>query len=311
MELLSFLTILLGAAIIDLFLGDPPDRWHPVAWIGRVIHVTEKRAPGGKTAQLLYGAGLLAVGVFLISGFFVLVEQWLPADRPLGLLVHIILLSLSFSFRGLRMAGKRVGNALRAGELDQARRWLGWDLVSRPTDQLSEGQVAAAVIESIAENLTDSLMAPLLAYALFGLPGAWVYRFVNTADAMIGYRSPEYEYLGKPAARLDDLLNWIPARLASLAMVVGAPFAGASWSGALRAIRADRQATASPNAGWTMAAAGGALGLQLEKTGHYTLNRSGREAVAGDITRADRLLAVSGVGSVALTVLVGGLLRAF
>src|SRR5262249_5354547 len=130
------------------------------------------------------------------------------------------------------------------------------------------GHLASAAVESLAENLVDSWLAPMLAYAAFGLAGATAYRAVNTADAMWGYHSPRYEELGKALARLDDALNWVPARVGAGLLVL----ASGGSAAALAAWRRDGGLTASPNAGQVMATAAGALGVQLEKVGHYRLN---------------------------------------
>jgi adenosylcobinamide-phosphate synthase len=151
--------------------------------------------------------------------------------------------------------------------------------VSRETADLDRGAVASAAVESLAENLTDGFVAPVCFYVLGALVGgvgaglafAWAYRAVNTADAMIGYRRDELEYLGRATARADDLLNYLPARLAAWALVAGAWLARQSAAGAARAWRRDGGRTESPNAGQTMAAMAGALGVSLEKAGHYRL----------------------------------------
>jgi adenosylcobinamide-phosphate synthase len=162
---------------------------------------------------------------------------------------------------------------------------LTW-LVSRPTAELDAALIAAAAIESLAENLVDSWVAPLAAYACFGLPGAYAYRAANTADAMWGYRTPTYAWLGKPAARLDDLLTWLPARLGALLLVVAGPRRGA----ALAAWRRDAGCTQSPNAGQPMAAAAGQLGVRLEKRGHYTLFAEAPPPSSEDLAAARRLV---------------------
>jgi adenosylcobinamide-phosphate synthase len=170
--------------------------------------------------------------------------------------------------------------------------------VSRPVAGLDGAQLASAAIESVAENLSDSLVGPLLFYLLFDLPGALAYRAANTLDAMIGYHG-EYEDLGKAAARLDDLLNLLPARLSALLLV------GAAWLGcgdgraAWGTLRRDRARTASPNAGWPMAAAAGALRVRLEKMDHYRLGSPFPDPTPRDIGRAVRLCyaaAALGVG---------------
>ena len=162
-------------------------------------------------------------------------------------------------------------------------------------------------MESVSENMTDSFSAPWLFFALFGLPGAVAYRAINTLDSMIGYRG-EYEFLGKVSARLDDLLNWIPARLTGLLLVLSSLFLpGQNAGGAWRTMWRDHSRTQSPNAGWTMSAMAGALGVELEKVGHYRLGDNTRPVKAHDITQSIRsmyLVAVLGL-AVALAVTYG------
>ena len=212
-----------------------------------------------------------------------------------GLVLDALALTCLLSVRGLVKAAREVAADLRGGDLAAARRAVGYHLVSRPTAELDEGHVASAAVESVAENLTDSLVAPALFFLAGGLAGAAAYRVVNTADAMFGYRVGPLEYFGKVAARLDDLLNLIPARLAGLSLVVGAAMAGESGRGAARALWRDRRRTASPNAGWTMAAMAGALGVTLEKPGAYRLG-AGALPAASDVGRSLRVFgAAAGV----------------
>jgi len=200
-----------------------------------------------------------------------------------------VLLKQTFSIRRLLEEGARVAESLERGQLEQARFQLR-ALVSRPTEELSSELCAAAAIESLAENVADSIAAPLLFYSLFGLPAAAAYRVVNTADAMFGYRG-ETEWLGKSAARLDDALNWAPSRLSALALTGasllqrGRDAAASAWL----TWRRDGGRTASPNAGRPMAAMAGALERRLEKRGHYVLGDGHREPDAGDIRAALQL----------------------
>jgi adenosylcobinamide-phosphate synthase len=193
-----------------------------------------------------------------------------------------------------------VGEALARQDLAEARRLLNWHLVSRNTGDLSAAEVAGAAIESLAENLTDSLTAPLLAYASGGLQAAWTYRFINTADAMWGYRTPEFEQLGKFAARLDDALNWLPARLTGWLLVAAAWLSGENAANATRTMLADHGRPTSPNSGWTMSAMAGALGVTLDKRGVYQL--SGGQGRL-DVTTLKRAIRVADV-SVGLIVVV-------
>jgi adenosylcobinamide-phosphate synthase len=207
----------------------------------------------------------------------------------LGVVLEGVALKSMLSLRGLAGAALGVRDALARADLRAARSAVARDLVSRPTATLDAGQVASATVESVAENLTDAFLAPLLFFAVFGLPGAVVYRVINTADAMIGYRDGPLLYFGRLAARLDDAFNLVPARLAALLIVASAPLAGADARRALSTLRREHSRTASPNAGWTMSAMAGALGVTLDKPGAYTLG-AGAAPTPADIARAVRLL---------------------
>src|SRR5262249_43175166 len=190
---------------------------------------------------------------------------------PVRLLLEAWLLKLTFSIRGLVGAVWEVRDALATCDLVAARAAVARHLVSRPVATLDAGATASAAVESLSENLTDSWVAPLCFFLAAGMPAAFVYRAVNTAAAMIGYREGLLEQLGWAAARLDDLFNVLPSRFAALAVVGGAALAGASAVGAWRAWRRDGAQTASPNAGQTMAAMAGGLGVTLEKRTQYPL----------------------------------------
>jgi adenosylcobinamide-phosphate synthase len=175
---------------------------------------------------------------------------------PAGLLLEAVALKSTLAMRGLMAAGRAVA---------AARASIGRHLVSRPTATLRAEQVAAGVVESLAENLTDAFVSPLMFYLLFGLPGALAYRALNTADSMLVYREGALEYFGKLAARLDDVANLIPARMAGMALVVASGRrARAAWSTMLR----DHRRTVSPNAGWTMGRDGGGPRRHAGQAGH-------------------------------------------
>jgi adenosylcobinamide-phosphate synthase len=292
--------LLLPLAIAwDLLLGEPPARVHPVVWMGKSARALERHAPAeGAAWQLAYGA-LLAAGPPLAYAAIAAWGRERLRDRPLlALALGVPALKSTFAIRELRHAGEGVRAPLATGDLAAARAGLR-SLVSRDPSGLDAPLVAAAAVESLAENLGDSIVAPFLAWALGGLPGAVAYRAVNTLDAMIGYRG-RYEWLGKGAARLDDALNLVPARLAALLLVAAALVAGEDPRGALATARRDARLTASPNAGWTMAAMAGALGVELEKVGHYRLGAGGAPCDATTIARADRLVTIAAGGAAAL-----------
>jgi adenosylcobinamide-phosphate synthase len=281
--------VVVGLAVaLDLSVGDPPNRWHPVAWMGRVLAAGRRALCRGGPVALVLGGAALTLGVMaLAAGAGELVATLAAVLGPVGLALEAAMLKSTLSPRGLAAAARAVAASLGRGELVEARACLGFHLVSRPTAGLDAAQVASGAIESVAENLTDALLAPVIFFMLLGLPGALAYRALNTADTMLGYREGALEYFGKIAARLDDLANLVPARLAGLALVVAAGRnAPAAWSAMVR----DHARTASPNAGWTMSAMAGALGVTLDKPGAYRLGR-GRPPVAADIERAIGLLA--------------------
>ncbi len=281
------------ALLIDLTLGDPPNLFHPTAWMGILIAFLSRHRPRGRAwAELLYGGMLMLVGLTVTTGTG-LALAWLFARLPLPVdwLLNALILKTTFSLRGLDRAAGEVQAALEQGDLSEARRLLSWHLVSRDTSQLTSGQVAAAAVESVAENASDSLIAPLFFYALGGLPLALAYRFVNTTDAMLGYRDPEREWFGKIPARLDDVLNFIPARLTGLLLVCGAALGGSSAGKAWKIMLRDARLTASPNAGVPMSAMAGAISIELEKAGHYHLGAGLNAPQITDLRRARRIYA--------------------
>jgi adenosylcobinamide-phosphate synthase len=287
--------ILFLALTFDLLLGDPPNRFHPTAWMGNLIRFLLRFRPyGNSTSEFLYGIFILFLGISLSvgAGFGVL---YLASFLPLWaeILLQGIFLKLTLSLRGLNRAAKEVQTALESQDLPEARRLLSWHLVSRDTSQLNEAQVSAAAIESVAENASDGIIAPLFFYAVGGLPAAFAYRFVNTADSMLGYRDVEREWLGKFPARFDDLLNFIPARLTGLFIMISAPFCSASFQGAWKIMRRDAGQTASPNAGIPMSAMAGALNVELEKIDHYKLGKGLHKPIPTDIAQSRYILFAS------------------
>jgi adenosylcobinamide-phosphate synthase len=265
--------ILVLALAVDVLFGDARGRWHPVAWMGALLTRGRGRLARehvGPVGLLVSGAVLTLSVASLAAGAAAAVSWTMRDVGLLGIVVEAVALKQTLALRGLVRAGREVASGLRAADLAAARGAVGRHLVSRSTAALDEGRVASAAVESIAENFTDAVVAPCLFFLILGLPGAFAYRAVNTADAMIGYRHGVLEYFGKMAARLDDAMNLVPARLAGLA-IVAAAFVTANGPDACRALARDRGQTSSPNAGWTMAPMAGALGVTLEKPGAYQL----------------------------------------
>ncbi len=278
--------IMLALAVLwDAVLGEP--RWlHPVVGIGKLIAAADRLAPRqGKVAPLLYGIAMavLIPGGLAVAAYFLIAFMY--NISPIAcILIGAFLLKSTFAVRELEQVAMRVCRCLEKQDSDGARFALR-SLVRRDSTVFGPGLMASAAVESVAESTADSFAAPWLAFAFFGLPGAIAYRAINTLDSMVGYHG-EYEYLGKASARLDDLANLVPARLASLFIVAASPLARLSPRLAWATAWQQHNRTESPNAGWTMSAMAGALGVELEKPGSYRLGRPLRPVEAGHIKTA-------------------------
>ena len=311
LQILVLVAPLWLALLVDRFLGEPPVRLHPVVWMGHYLGWAGRRlAPAAGSPAVhkdfkRFSAGALA---WFAGAAMVLVAssalQWAAWQLPAWGAVLLTGLALKplLAWRMLRDEVQAVEAAL-ATSLDAGRAQLG-RLVSREVSQLSAEEVRESAIESLAENLNDSVVAPVFWFVLFGLPGAALYRFANTADAMWGYRG-RWEWAGKWAARADDVLSWLPARITALLLAVVAlpsPFLP------LVAMWRESGHTPSPNSGWPMATMALLLGVRLGKPGVYVLNAPGRAPTPDDLQRAVKLagkvvLAMAGVALGALVVM--------
>lgn len=264
----------------DRWLGEPRDARHPVAWFGRALRPVGVWLRSLDAASAFLGGALAWSTCVLLLGGLARVLEERARDLPVWVAAPLIAIALKpcFAWRMLRDEVRAVGAALDIG-LDAGRERLR-RLVSRDVTQLDAATVRESAIETLAENLNDSLIAPLFWFALFGLPGAVVYRVANTLDAMWGYRGA-WEWAGKWSARADDLLSWLPARL-SAAFLLPKP---AAW----HELANEARSTPSPNGGWPMGAMALRLGVRLSKPGVYTLNPEARSPEAPDLERALRI----------------------
>ncbi len=294
--------VMLLAFCLDLVMGDP--RWlpHPVREMGRAISALEKglrglfpATPGGERAAGAVLALVLPVGSFWL-GWAVL---WLCGRLApwLGLAAEVLLCSQCLAARELKKESMAVYRELERGDLSAARTAVA-RIVGRDTGSLTAEGVTKAAVETVAENTSDGEIAPLFWMAIGGAPLALAYKAVNTMDSMVGYRNERYRYFGTAAARLDDLANWLPARMAALVMVALCPLAGLDAEGAFRVWRRDRKKHKSPNSAQTEAAMAGALGVQLAGDAWYfgelhhkpTLGDDLRPVQPSDIKKADQLM---------------------
>jgi adenosylcobinamide-phosphate synthase len=275
------------ALLLDLLIGDPYWLPHPVVAIGRLITVLDRELRRDWLNERLAGVLLLILVVISSAGITWLLLWALDTLLPLvGWIAAIIVSSTCLAARSLHKESARVASALLTGDLPMARHYLSY-IVGRDTDQLEEPEIWRAVVETVAENTSDGIIAPLFWLTIGGPVAAMVYKAVSTLDSMVGYKNQRYLQLGWASARMDDLLNYIPARLSALLLVLAAPLAGCSASGAARITLRDRLKHPSPNSGHPEAAAAGALGVRLGGAAGYSGIPSWKEYIGDQLQPLD------------------------
>ena len=262
-------TVIFLALCLDLLVGDPAWLPHPVVAIGGLITRLDSGLRRSWLNERLAGV-LMLILVASVAGSAVwsvlnLISHWFPLA---GWLAAIVISATCIATRSLHRESARVADALVAGDLPEARHYLSY-IVGRDTGQLGEAEIWRGVIETVAENSCDGIMAPLFWLTIGGPVGGMVYKAVSTLDSMVGYRNPRYLQIGWASARMDDLLNFIPARLTALVLILAAPLAGCSPAAAARIVLRDRHNHPSPNSGHPEAAAAGALGVRLGGDASY------------------------------------------
>lgn len=306
---------------LDLIFGDPLWLWHPVMGIGKVISCSDRvlrklfgiREEREKDREKKRAAGVLLVLVTLFFSLLIpalilygagLIHPWLKTG------ISCVMCYQLLALKSLRTESMKVYAALQQENIEPARKAVSM-IVGRDTQCLDREGVTKAAVETIAENTSDGVIAPLLYMLLFGVLGGFFYKAVNTMDSMVGYKNDRWRYMGTAAAKLDDIVNFIPARIAAAAMIGAAFFLGLDYKNAARIYKRDRRQHASPNSAQTEAVCAGALGVQLAGDAYYfgqlchkpTIGDDGRSVEAEDIKRANRLLYAA-----SLLVLAAGLL---
>jgi adenosylcobinamide-phosphate synthase len=262
----------IGAFLIDLIIGDPRSRLHPVALMGALISWLEKKFYRSKASHISqFFGGFLVVAIVLLLVYDVTMGILLALDYvPNGYVVigiKAILLSFLICPHSLAKAGNAIYKYLRHGHIHIARTELGW-IVGRDTDTLSQPEIVRATVETVAENTTDGIVSPLFFFAIGGLPLAALYKAANTLDSMIAYKNDKYLYFGRTAARVDDILNFIPARITALLFILASVICRYDARHAFSMMWRDASKHPSPNGGYAEATVAGALGIRLG--GHNT-----------------------------------------
>lgn len=270
--------VIIGFAIgLDLIFGDPKNKYHPTAWIGIII---SKLTPLAKNNNItvekftgffivLIPAGIVVILLSILDlGISFITLDWVTII--VSILAGTILLKTTIAIRGMERYALAVMDSLENNNLDSARVNLSM-IVKRNTKNLDRNHVVSGVLESISENTVDGVTGPLFYYAIFGIIGAFVYRVVNTADSMIGYKTDIFKNIGWFAATCDTILNYIPSRLTGLVMILSAIILQNNWKESYQVMLRDGKKTESSNAGYPMAALAGALETKFEKLDHYSL----------------------------------------
>lgn len=298
---------LAAALLLDAVFGDPVWLYHPIRVIGKWISLMEKclrrcfqvNQRGERLAGIFLVAFVVLPSFFLTAGILYLAGKLHPW---LAFALEVFWMYQILAMKCLKVEALKVYDALAHHDIALARQRLSW-LVGRDTENLSEEEIVKATVETVAENTTDGVIAPMIFMAIGGAPLGFAYKAVNTLDSMVGYRNEKYRYFGTASARTDDVANFIPARLSGLLMVFASVFCRYDTAGAWRCFIRDRNKHLSPNSAQTESACAGALGIQLGGTHDYfgkpvekpTLGDEKRKAEPEDIRRANRLLTVTSI----------------
>lgn len=271
----DLLVALVGAIILDLLLGDPSNKYHPVAWLGRLIgffvpklkdnnNYTKKERVKG---IIFSNSLLIAFGIITHVGAISAVHVF----GSIGLFMFsALILKITIAIRGMEKHANAIMSSLERNDLLKAQHNLS-AIVRRDTNNLDEQHVLSGTIECIGESVVDGITSPLFYYSFFGPAGSFAYRIINTLDSMIGYQDDYYKDIGWMSAILDSFANYIPARITAFLMIIVAKFIGADSKKSLETLKRDHNKTASINAGYPMATMAGALRIRLEKIGYYSI----------------------------------------
>lgn len=255
--------------VLDQLIGDPPNWPHPVRWIGTYISKLTIRLNKGtkRTAKGFLLLLLVVLPTFLVAALLTVTAYlW---NQAAGIAVEMVLIAIGLAQKSLRTAALDVSKPLAAGDMNEARKKLSW-IVGRDTNQLNESEITRGVVETVSENISDGVTAPLFFSFLLGAPGIWLYKAVNTLDSMVGYKDDRYRQFGTASARADDVLNFIPSRITGALILILSPNEGGiPFRERFKGWRTDAGKHPSPNSGYLEAATAWQLGVQLGGTNTY------------------------------------------
>ena len=294
--------VLVGGFLLDCLLGDPHNPWHPICLIGNLISLLEKKIrrlfPRSHSGERTGGILLVILVLVISTAIPTLILMAAKRVHPyLALVLEMVMCYQLLAARSLRDESMKVYQALHQQDVEGARKAVSM-IVGRDTERLDAAGIAKAAVETVAENASDGVIAPMIFIAIGGAPLGFFYKAVNTMDSMVGYKNEKYLYFGRAAAKLDDVMNYVPSRASGLLMVAAASFTGGDAKGAWRIFCRDRRNHASPNSAQTEAACAGALGLQLAGDAWYfgelyhkpTIGDAVRKIEDTDIIRANCLM---------------------
>jgi len=297
--ILESIVVIGFAILLDLLFGDPKNRFHPTAWIGNLIgNITTRMKNENYNLEKLGGIFIVlipvCISIVVLLGLDFSID--LISVESLSILISIIsgvvLFKMTIAIKGMEKHALAVLDSIQKNDLTQARTNLSM-IVKRNTKNLDKNHILSGTLESLSENIVDGITGPMFYFAIFGLPGAFVYRIVNTVDSMVGYKTQMFKNLGWFGANCDNVLNYIPSRLTGLTIVLGSMLLGHDWKNCYEIFKRDGKKTDSPNAGYPMAAFAGALGTKFEKLEHYSLGTGEYEITSKKVKYAISLMKVT------------------
>ncbi len=313
---MKLIIIIVCAVVLDLIFGDPDGVPHPICLIGNMIAHMEKKIRKVLRNEFL-GGMLLALSVGMLSFLLPFVILYLAhrINYYVALLLEIYFCYKILAIKSLKTESMKVYHSLVYGNLNEARKYLSY-IVGRDTEALSAKEITKATVETVAENTTDAVVAPLIFMAFGGAPLAFLYKAINTMDSMIGYKNEKYYYFGKFAARLDDVANFIPSRIAAIAMILASSLLKLDLKNAVKIYIRDRKKHKSPNSAQTESVCAGALNIQLAGDACYfgqlvhkpIIGDNNREIVPEDIVLANKLMYVTSLLAVIIILTVKGVI---